>query len=172
MSDGPTHFPFIDHFPNCGRCPTVFATVYEDEDKDEDKLAVYEDEDTDVYEDEEEDMPRRDGKYLEDLSHTMARVLRRGRCHHNVNGFVEIGQLARYLRVPYNDVAAVVGAQHRDDEEFYFERAVHDGKVWVGCITSRRRAAAEAAEAEAAEEAEVIHIADAAGGGPSPTSPG
>ena len=84
MYDGPTEFPFIEHFPNCGRCPTVFATVCEDEDKD--KLAVYEDEGTDVYEDEEEDMPRRDEKDS-----------RGGRCHNNVDGFVEIGQLATEL---------------------------------------------------------------------------
>ena len=85
MYEGPTIFPFIDHFPNCGRCPTVFATVYE------------------------YDMG--DGKGLEDLSHTMASTLRKGKCRHKVDGFVEMGQLARYLRVTCNDVAAVVGCR-------------------------------------------------------------
>ena len=89
-NDGPWIWPFIDHIPG-QRCPTVFATVYEDE---------------------EEHMPRRDGMDLDDLSHEMARVLRKQKCRHHFEGYVEMGQLARYLRVPYNDVAAVVGAKH------------------------------------------------------------
>ena len=76
-------------------------------------------------------MPRRDGMDLDDLSHEMARVLRNKKCRHHFEGYVEMGQLARYLRVPYNDVAAVVGAKHRDDDELYFNRVVHEGKVWL-----------------------------------------
>ena len=62
-------------------------------------------------------MPRRDGMDLDDLSHEMARVLRKQKCRHHFEGYVEMGQLARYLRVPYNDVAVVVGAKHHAPAE-------------------------------------------------------
>ena len=68
----------------------------------------------------------------------MGRLLRQEKLHDQTDGWAPARRVAAFLHRSIDDVLAVTSGSFRKDGLPYFNRAMHEGEVWISVIPSRR----------------------------------